>query len=152
MDSTMSRYLIQRISNNPSIELNCNSELTNLSGTSRLEEVSWKSKITGATKSVSLHHVFVMTGASPNTEWLQGCVALDEKGFVLTGPDLPLSTEEGIKQSWPLSRPPQRLESSQPGIFVVGDVRAGSVKRVASAVGEGANAVSLVHRFLSEVS
>ena len=152
MDSTMSRYLIQRISNNPSIELHCNSELTNLSGTSRLEEVSWKSKITGATTSVSLHHVFVMTGASPNTEWLQGCVALDEKGFVLTGPDLPLSTEEGIKQSWPLSRPPQRLESSQPGIFVVGDVRAGSVKRVASAVGEGANAVSLVHHFLSEVS
>jgi thioredoxin reductase (NADPH) len=150
MASTMSRYLIQRISNNPAIELQCNTELTELAGNNHLEEVLWRDKVTQTLSCVQVHHVFVMTGASPNTAWLQDCVALDEKGFVLTGPDLPLEMKSDTGQAWPLSRPPQRLESSLPGVFVVGDVRAGSVKRVASAVGEGANAVSLVHRFLAE--
>ena len=149
MASTMSRYLIQRILSNPAIELQCNTELTELAGTTHLEEVKWRNKVTQTTSCVQVNHVFVMTGASPNTVWLQDCVALDEKGFVLTGPDLPLA--DGGVRVWPLSRPPQRLESSLPGVFVVGDVRAGSVKRVASAVGEGANAVSLVHRFLAEI-
>jgi thioredoxin reductase (NADPH) len=150
MASTMSRYLIQRISNNPSIELHCNTELAELAGTNRLEEVVWRDQGTQTSSCVQVHHVFVMTGASPNTAWLQDCVALDEKGFVLTGPDLPAEKKSDADRVWPLSRPPQRLESSLPGVFVVGDVRAGSIKRVASAVGEGANAVSLVHRFLAD--
>jgi thioredoxin reductase (NADPH) len=150
MASTMSRYLIQRISKNPNIELHCNTELSELVGRKRLDVVTWKDKMRLTTSSLPAHHVFVMTGASPNTDWLKDCVALDDKGFVLTGPDLPLANEANGDRAWPLSRPPQRLESSHPGVFIVGDVRAGSVKRVASAVGEGANAVSLVHRFLTE--
>ena len=150
MASTMSRYLIQRILNNPAIELHCNTELTELAGSTHLEEARWREKVTQTTSCFHIHHVFIMAGASPNTAWLGDCVALDEKGFVLTGPDLPLADASNADRRWPLSRPPQRLESSLPGIFVVGDVRAGSIKRVASAVGEGANAVSLVHRFLAE--
>jgi thioredoxin reductase (NADPH) len=151
MTSTMSRYLIQRILNNPFIELHCNTELTELAGIDHLEEAMWTDKTTQISARVPVHHVFVMTGASPNTAWLGDCMALDEKGFVLTGPDLDLTTGSGGDRAWPLSRSPQRLESSLPGVFVVGDVRAGSVKRVASAVGEGANAISLVHRFLAEM-
>jgi thioredoxin reductase (NADPH) len=89
-----------------------------------------------------------MAGASPRTDWLRGCLALDDKGFILTGRDLdPMPKEFG----WMLDRPPQMLETSLPGVFAVGDVRANSVKRVASAVGEGAIAVSLVHRTLAEL-
>jgi thioredoxin reductase (NADPH) len=92
-----------------------------------------------------------MAGASPNTNWLQGSVALDEKGFILTGGDLPLAMDPDRNPAWPLSRPPLMLESSLPGVFAVGDVRAGSVKRVAAAVGEGATSISLVHRALAEL-
>jgi thioredoxin reductase (NADPH) len=147
----MSRYLIQRITGNPSIELLCDSELCGLEGVSNLEEVSWTNKKTGQMRSVQIHHLFIMTGASPNTEWLRGSVALDEKGFILTGRDLPLAIDPDRNPTWPLSRPPYLLESSLPGVFAIGDVRAGSVKRVASAVGEGACSVSLVHRALAEL-
>jgi thioredoxin reductase (NADPH) len=92
-----------------------------------------------------------MAGASPNTNWLQGRVALDEKGFILTGRDLPLAIDPDRNLPWPLSRPPYMLESSLPGVFAVGDVRAGSIKRVASAVGEGSTSVSMVHRALAEL-
>jgi thioredoxin reductase (NADPH) len=148
---SMSRYLIQRISGNPSIELLCNSELCRLDGEKDLEEVSWVNKQTGQVRSVSTHHLFVMAGASPNTNWLQGRVALDEKGFILTGRDLPLGIDPDRNLPWPLSRPPYMLESSLPGVFAVGDVRAGSIKRVASAVGEGSTSVSMVHRALAEL-
>ncbi|MGD0649242.1 MAG: hypothetical protein ABR971_14755 [Acidobacteriaceae bacterium] len=97
-----------------------------------------------------MRHVFIMTGASPNTEWLRGRVALDKNGFILTGRDLPLSLSSEMGPAWPLRRAPQLFESSLPGVFAVGDVRAGSMKRVASAVGEGAISVSFVHRALSE--
>jgi thioredoxin reductase (NADPH) len=147
----MSRYLAQRIYGNPSIELLCDSELVGLKGEIDLEEVSWINKRTGQAHSVPAHHLFVMTGASPNTNWLRDSVALDEKGFVLTGRDLPLAIDPDRNLPWPLSRPPLMLESSLPGVFAVGDVRAGSVKRVASAVGEGATSVSLVHRALAEL-
>jgi thioredoxin reductase (NADPH) len=149
---SMSRYLIQRITGNPSIELLCDSELCRLEGANdELEEASWANKRTGQVRSVRVRHLFIMTGASPNTEWLQGCVALDEKGFILTGRDLPLAIDPDRNPPWPLSRPPYFLESSLPGVFAVGDVRAGSVKRVASAVGEGSTSVSLVHRALAEL-
>jgi thioredoxin reductase (NADPH) len=148
---SMSRYLIQRISGNPSIELLCNSELAGLEGENHLEQVTWINKQTGQVRSVSAHHLFIMAGASPNTNWLRGSIALDEKGFILTGRDLPLAVEPDRNPPWPLSRPPHMLESSLPGVFAVGDVRAGSVKRVASAVGEGATSVSMVHRALAEL-
>ena len=147
---SMSRYLIQRILGNPSIELLCNSELTALEGESGLEEVSWINKQTGQVRSAPVHHLFIMTGASPNTDWLRGSVALDENGFILTGRDVPVAVEPDRNPHWPLSRPPQMLESSRPGVFAVGDVRAGSVKRVAAAVGEGSTSVSMVHRALAE--
>jgi thioredoxin reductase (NADPH) len=148
---SMSRYLIRRIIGNPSIELLCNSELTGLEGENKLEEVSWINKQTGQVRSVPAHHLFIMTGASPNTSWLRGRVALDDKGFILTGRDLPLAVEPDQSPLWPLSRPPQMLESSLPGVFAVGDVRAGSVKRVATAVGEGATSVTMVHQALADL-
>ena len=91
-----------------------------------------------------------MAGASPRTEWLRGCVAFDDKGFILTGRDLDASTGRIPPLAWPLTRAPQMLETSLPGVFAVGDVRSGNVKRVASAVGEGAIAIHLVHRALAE--
>jgi thioredoxin reductase (NADPH) len=148
---SMSRYLIQRISGNPCIELLYNSELTGVEGENQLEDVSWINKQTGQVRSVPAHHLFIMAGASPNTSWLQGRVALDEKGFILTGRDLPLAIDPDRNPPWPLLRPPLMLESSLPGVFAVGDVRAGSVKRVASAVGEGATSVTMVHQALAEL-
>jgi thioredoxin reductase (NADPH) len=90
----------------------------------------------------------MMTGAVPNTRWLDGCLVLDEKGFVKTGPDL--SRDELASANWPLARPPFLLETSRPGIFAVGDVRGGNFKRVASAVGEGSNAIAFVHQLLRQ--
>jgi thioredoxin reductase (NADPH) len=151
LTETMSRYLIERIKANPSIELFCETELTCLAGDESLSEVCWANKKTSQTFTLPSRHVFVMAGASPNTVWLQGCVALDDKGFILTGHNLPLCVPRGSSPVWPLTRAPQLLESSLPGVFAIGDVRAGSVKRVASAVGEGAIAVSLVHSVLAEL-
>jgi thioredoxin reductase (NADPH) len=90
-----------------------------------------------------------MTGATPHTDWLKGCLALDSKGFVLTGHDLDRATLQELE--WPLSRPPLLLETSLPGVFAVGDIRSGNVKRVASAVGEGSIAIHLVHQALAEL-
>jgi thioredoxin reductase (NADPH) len=148
---SMSRYLIQRIVGNPCIELIYNSELAGLEGKNDLEEVSWIDRKTGQVRSAPVHHLFIMTGASPNTNWLRGRLALDDKGFILTGRDLPLTVEPDQNPTWPLPRPPLMLESSLPGVFAAGDVRAGSVKRVAAAVGEGATSVSMVHRALAEL-
>jgi thioredoxin reductase (NADPH) len=145
---SMSRYLIRRIEENPAIVLRTNSEIVGLEGENGLERVRWRDNQTGAVEPLAVRHVFVMTGASPNTQWLNGCIAVDDKGFIKTGPDL--SAEELRKAQWPLGRPPHLLETSLPGVFAVGDVRAGNVKRVASAVGEGSIAVSFVHQFLRE--
>jgi thioredoxin reductase (NADPH) len=110
--------------------------------------VRWRNSMTGAEESHEIRHVFMMTGAMPNTAWLAGCVALDAKGFIKTGPDL--SHEDLTASRWPLARAPHLLETSLPGVFAVGDVRGGNVKRVASAVGEGSIAVSFVHQVLHE--
>jgi thioredoxin reductase (NADPH) len=148
LSDTMSRYLIQRIEENPGIELHYKTEITGLDGGAHLERVTWQDKTTGEVSVHEIRHVFVMAGASPRTEWLQGCLALDDKGFIVTGRDLDTATGAPV---WSLPRPPQMLETSLPGVFAVGDVRAGNVKRVASAVGEGAIAIHLVHRALAEL-
>jgi thioredoxin reductase (NADPH) len=147
LKETMSRYLVQRIEENPRIQVHYSSELTALEGKTHLEQVSWIQKDTGQISAQPIRHVFVMTGASPKTEWLSGCLSLDKKGFVLTGRDL---ASETSPIAWPLSRPPQMLETSVPGVFVVGDARSGNVKRVASAVGEGSIVVHMVHQVLAE--
>jgi thioredoxin reductase (NADPH) len=143
---TMSRYLIRRIEENPRIVLRTRTQIAALEGDRRLERIQWRDDRTGAIETHDIHHVFMMTGATPNTEWLRGCVVLDDKGFVKTGPDL--SREELDGARWPLARPPFLLETSRPGMFAVGDVRAGNIKRVASAVGEGSIAVAFVHQVL----
>jgi thioredoxin reductase (NADPH) len=147
LSDTMSRYLIQRIEENPGIDVRYCTEIVNMEGETQLEKVTWRDKNTGATETHPIRHVFIMAGASPRTKWLDGCLALDDKGFILTGRDL----DPIVNEVWKLNRRPQMLETSLPGVFAVGDVRANSVKRVASAVGEGAIAVSLVHRTLAEL-
>lgn len=150
LSETMSRYLIQRITDNPAIELHCQTEIVALDGDRQLERVTWLDRKTGETSTHNIRHVFIMAGASPRTDWLRGCVAMDDKGFILTGRDLDVSTGVIPPSPWPLTRSPQMLETSLPGVFAVGDVRSGNVKRVASAVGEGAIAIHLVHRALAE--
>jgi thioredoxin reductase (NADPH) len=148
LSDTMSRYLIQRIEENPNIELHYRTEIVGLEGDTHLQRVTWQDKNTGEISTHDISYVFIMAGASPRTEWLAGCIALDNKGFILTGRDLDAVMEN---RPWKLPRPPQMLETSLPGVFAVGDVRAGNVKRVASAVGEGAISIHLVHNALAEV-
>lgn len=145
---TMSRYLIQRIEENPGIGMHFRTEIVGLDGDSHLERVTWRDKVSGETSVYPIRHVFIMAGASPRTEWLRGCVAMDGKGFILTGRDLESVTGNS---AWRLPRSPQMLETSLPGVFAVGDVRSGNVKRVAAAVGEGAIAIHMVHSSLAEV-
>lgn len=145
---TMSRYLIRRIEETPSIILRPRSEIVGLEGGDHLESVRWRNSETGQTEEHTIRHVFLMTGARPNTHWLDGCVVLDPKGFIKTGPLL--SPEDLSAANWPLTRRPYLLETSLPGVFAVGDVRGGSIKRVASAVGEGSIAISFVHQVLQE--
>jgi len=146
--ATMSRYLIRRIENSPTIILRPQTEIVAVEGGDHLESVQWRNNQTGQTEEQKISHIFVMTGANPNTRWLNGCVALDDKGFIKTGLDL--SPENLSATSWPLMRQPHLLETSLPGVFAVGDVRGGSIKRVASAVGEGSVAISFVHKVLQE--
>jgi thioredoxin reductase (NADPH) len=146
--ASMSRYLVQRIEDNPAIELRTHAELAALEGEDHLERVRWRNNQTGDTGTLAVRHVFVMASATPNTPWLDGCVALDAKGFIRTGPDL--SPEDLAAARWPLARPPHLLETSLPGVFAVGDVRSGNIKRVASAVGEGSIAIAFVHQVLKQ--
>ena len=145
---SMSRYLIRRIEDTPNISVHVRTELIELDGKDRLERVTWRSAADDVSTKRDIEHVFLMTGAVPNTRWLQGCVPLDDRGFVRVGTDL--RTEELTAPRWPLARAPYLMETGVPGIFAVGDVRSGSVKRVASAVGEGSISVQLVHRVLQE--
>jgi thioredoxin reductase (NADPH) len=144
----MSRYLIRRIEDHPAIEFLPHTEIAALEGSNHLERVTWRDKESGETSTRDIRHLFSMTGAIPTTDWLDHCIALDEKGFIKTGPDL--SREDLSTAGWPLQRPPRLLETSLPGVFAVGDVRCGNVKRVASAVGEGSIAITFVHQSLRE--
>jgi thioredoxin reductase (NADPH) len=146
---SMSRYLIQRIEDSSNVMLRARTQIDALEGTNRLERVRWRQLDTGESQTRAIRHLFLMTGADPNTGWLKGCVALDDKNFVKTGADL--HPDELEQAGWPLARRPELLETSRPGVFAVGDVRAGSVKRVASAVGEGSVCIQLIHRALREL-
>jgi thioredoxin reductase (NADPH) len=146
--ASMSRYLIRRIENSPTIILRTQTEIIAVEGGNHLDSVYWRNSQTGQTEKHEIRHIFVMTGADPNTRWLNGCIALDAKGFIKTGPDL--SPDNLSAASWPLPRQPYLLETSLPGVFAVGDVHGGSIKRVASAVGEGSTAISFVHKVLQE--
>lgn len=148
LSDTMSRYLIQRIVENPNIELHLQTEIVALAGESHLERVTWLNRATGEESVHDVGHVFVMAGASPRTDWLHGCLALDQQGFILTGRDLD-SILATTPLKWPLNRPPEMLETSLPAVFAVGDIRSGNVKRVASAVGEGSISIHLVQSALS---
>jgi thioredoxin reductase (NADPH) len=144
---SMSRYLIRRIEETATIVLWPYTEIVAIEGGDHLEFVRWHNNQTGQTEEHKIRHIFVMTGADPNTSWLDGCVALD-KGFIKTGPDI--SPDNLSAAGWPIMRQPYLLETSLPGVFAVGDVRGGSIKRVASAVGEGSIAISFVHKVLQE--
>jgi thioredoxin reductase (NADPH) len=146
LSASMSRYLIRRIEETPTIQLKARTEIVALEGNEHLGRVRWRDG-TGAVTSQDIKHVFLMTEAEANTGWLNGRVALDAKGFIKTGWDL--AHEDLAAARWPLDRSPYLLETSLPGVFAVGDVRCGNVKRVASAVGEGSIAVSFVHRTLA---
>ena len=144
--ATMSRYLIRRIEDHPGIELHTRTEIVALEGDTRLEGVRWRDARTGQVTATAISHVFMMTGALPNTRWLDGCLTLDDNGFIKTGADL--TRDDLLTTSWPVARSPYLLETNRSGIFAAGDVRSGNVKRVASAVGEGSIAISFVHQVL----
>ena len=148
LSESMSRYLVRRIEDTPNITLRTCTEITDLEGDSSLERVTWHCKLDDRTETTPIRHVFLMTGAVPNTSWLEGCLELDEKGFVRTGIDL--RPDDVPRGRWPLARQPYMFETTVPRIFAVGDVRCGSVKRVAAAVGEGSACVQLLHQVLAE--
>jgi thioredoxin reductase (NADPH) len=139
----MSRYLISRIEASSGITLKANTEIEALEGETHLERIYWRDKVSGKQEGHDIRHVFVMTGAEPNSAWLGGCLATDARHFIKTGAD-------AASPGWPLQRSPYLLETSRPGVFAVGDIRAGSVKRVAAAVGEGSMAIQFVHKTLAE--
>ena len=151
LSATMSRYLIQRLEENPKVEIHLETEVTGLAGGDHLERITWRDRVSGIESEHAIRHLFLMMGASPRTEWLKGCLALDSKGFILTGRDLDKTSRSDGSPAWSLKRPPEMLETSLPGVFAVGDVRSGNIKRVASAVGEGAISIHLVHRSLAEL-
>lgn len=146
--SSMSRYLISRIEESPNITVRPHTEIITLEGNHQLDSIRWRNNQTGRTERHNIKHIFVMTGADPNTGWLKDCLLLDAKGFINTGPDL--SAENLRAAGWSLKRQPYLLETSLPGIFAAGDVRGGSIKRVASAVGEGSTVISFVHKVIQE--
>ena len=145
---SMSRYLIRRIEESANVSLHTHTEVATLEGRDHLERVTWRDSRTGREDTHAISHLFLMTGADPNTGWLHACVALDAQGFIKTGPDL--SPDDLHAAKWPVPRAPHLLETSLPGVFAVGDVRSGNVKRVASAVGEGSIVISLVHQVLQQ--
>jgi thioredoxin reductase (NADPH) len=145
---TMSDYLVMEIEKTPTISVRLRTEVVDGSGQGYLQTLTLHDRNSGATEVVRAHALFLMIGAEPHTSWLGDCVQRCDRGFVLTGRDLVRAGE--LPKSWPLERQPMLLETSIPGVFAVGDVRHRSVKRVASAVGEGATAIQLVHEYLSE--
>jgi thioredoxin reductase (NADPH) len=143
---SMSSYLVTEISKTPNIHIRPATEVADGQGQCSLETLTLRHRGTGATEVFPASALFVMIGAEPHTGWLEGCIERDRRGFILTGPDLHRGGE--LPAGWPLRRPPLLLETSMPGVFAAGDVRHRSIKRVASAAGEGATAIQLVHEYL----
>jgi thioredoxin reductase (NADPH) len=148
LDDSMSYYLIQQIAGIDNISVRTCTEVVEAHGTDHLEQLTIQDNVTGTTETVPTKWLFVFIGATPCTDWLDGVITRDPRGFVVSGPDLSI---EGKPRGWTLDRPPYHLETNLPGVFVAGDARAESAKRVASAVGEGAMAVMLVHRYLERL-
>ncbi|AQA26256.1 pyridine nucleotide-disulfide oxidoreductase family protein [Rhodococcus sp. MTM3W5.2] len=148
LDDSMSHYLIQQIRQNPRIVVRACAEVVGVEGDDHLERITLRDNTTGRTETVDAHWLFLFIGAAPRTDWLDGVVVRDDHGYVLSGPDLVVDGKR--PRGWELDRMPQHLETSVPGVFAAGDVRSDSAKRVASAVGEGAMAVMLVHRYLAK--
>ncbi|MGA8025772.1 MAG: NAD(P)/FAD-dependent oxidoreductase, partial [Bryobacteraceae bacterium] len=147
--ATMSQYLIDQIQKTPNIQVECRSRVTEVQGEDRLHSISIACDVSGETQTVPASALFIFIGAEPRTAWLDGVIERDSRGFILTGPDL---LRDGKRpKGWPLERDPGLLETNVPGIFAVGDVRHGSIKRVASGVGEGSVAIQFVHQYLSKV-
>jgi thioredoxin reductase len=144
--ASMSEYLVTEISKTASITVRTGTEVTGGGGRASLQTLTLRDRASGATEVVTVSALFVMIGAEPRTEWLEGSVERDRHGFILTGRDLYQAGR--LPADWPLERPPLLLETSAPGVFAAGDVRYRSVKRVASAVGEGAIAIQLLHEYL----
>ena len=149
LEKSMSQYLVERIHTTDNIEVRLETEIGCGGGDDHLEWLVLANRSTGEQERVATNWLYVFIGASPRTDWLHDSIARDGKGFVLTGPDIPLF--DGDKPRWTLQRPPFLLETSLPGVFAVGDVRLSSMKRVAAAVGDGSCAVSLVHLYLETV-
>ena len=149
LQAGMSQYLVDQILQTGNIQVEMNSAVVEVFGEQHLEAIAIHCAASGETTKVKANSLFIFIGAMPGTEWLAGVLERDEKGFLLSGPDL--MRDGKPPKNWPLERDPWLLESSVPGIFVAGDVRYPSVKRVASSVGEGANAVQFVHHYLSTV-
>jgi thioredoxin reductase (NADPH) len=148
LEKSMSNYLVRRIEESKKITVHMNTEIIKLEGVERLQTVHWRDNHSQEIEKHDIGHVFVMTGAAPNTDWLKKCIVLDEQGFIKTGPEL--SFDDLMLSQWPLDRSPYFFETSLPGVFAAGDVRSGNIKRVASAVGEGSSAVFFVHQVLQE--
>ena len=149
LSATMSQYLIDQIQRTPNIQVWTRASVAEVHGETRLEEISVLCSDTNKVERVPASSVFIFIGALPGTDWLAGVVERDDRGFILTGPDV---IRDGQRpKGWALDRDPFLLETNVPGIFAVGDVRHGSVKRVASGVGEGSVAVQFIHQYLSKV-
>ncbi len=145
----MSEYLVTQIEDRDNIEVRLNTNVVAVEGEEHLESISIKNSETGESETTAVGSLFIFIGAAPKTGWLCGVVERDERGFILSGPDM---MQDGKRpKGWRLDRDPFLLETSVPGIFVAGDVRHGSVKRCASAVGEGSIAVQFVHQYMREV-
>jgi thioredoxin reductase (NADPH) len=146
---SMSEYLVKQLEEQDNIEVLLNTNAVGVEGEEHLEHLTVENSATGETRTVLAHSLFILIGAAPKTEWLDGMVERDERGFILSGPDL---MQDGKRpKGWVPDRDPYLLETSVPGIFVAGDVRHGSIKRCASAVGEGSIAVQFIHQYMREV-
>jgi thioredoxin reductase (NADPH) len=147
--ATMSQYLIDQIEATPNIEIQTQSRVSGVAGDERLRSITITADANGGSRQVPASSLFIFIGAEPRTAWIEGVIERDKRGFILTGQDL---TRDGKRpKDWPLDRDPGLLETNVPGVFAVGDVRYGSVKRVASGVGEGSVAIQFVHQYLSKV-
>jgi len=148
LETSMSTYLIEQLASIPNVVVRTCTTVVAVDGDAHLEQLTLQDARAGQRETVPASHLFVFIGAAPRTDWLDGVLVRDERGFIRTGSALVI--DGGRLADWPLDRDPYFLESSLPGVFVAGDVRADSVKRVASAIGEGAMAVMMVHRYLGE--